>query len=885
MPTGTKRADAEKVALDVQARLQDLEGLKNTFAKVGGENQQNEVEVRVVFNAKTQRKQGLLALQKQARERLQGLSGSWLVLDPPPIEGIGGEAPISVFFYGENISEMLVEAENLRQKIEKIPGVAGMRMDTDPLSSTYEVSINQQNVSFAGTDSQVIDLTGRLALTGLETGTVGSDNLKFLMRLREEDRVLPTLWGSLLVPSMKGPQSMSLFAQAVPVEKPLAIDREKRSRKIRLSGSMDRTQTFGEVLAAVEKEVAQVKAPYFAEVSGDKEVFQEMIESFAIAIAGSLFFIFIILAAQFENLVRPFIILLSLPLAMIGGFVALFLFNMQLAMGALIGLILLIGLAAKNGILLVDAIGEKEKLESLRVAVSQAVKERARPIVMTSMAMIFGMIPTAVMRGGGSEFRSPMAIAIMGGVISSTLLSFLVIPAIFGLIESLRKRKLPRKLPTTLSGVGVVLVCLVSGVSRGNGLQPLPPSDMKEWYTLMGSVDWDQAARMAVKRVEETAEGTRTASRLAMLGGARIEVGREWYFPGVVQGGKLPLYSPQGTVEVDLSATIVPKAQNVFSFGWMIPLFNMQALGGLELADLAQSSVGVVQRARKDETSLVVAQDLFRYEALLTSERLQKTLFENMKKRTSAIETRKMAGVASGIEKSTAAATEEQAKVSYLQALGERERFVLEFENKTGHKLKETGYGIPSFPFEGKAPFEHFGTKALQAVADIQIKNSEVQDQGLYPTVGLEMGYKGQYYPGATDPQKFVALRAKLDVLDAGSRIRARTQAMEPAWDILEKKKDLEQKLMPMYRSLVPRKETAEKILVSTVQSEAAAQKLLNQVEASFAAGVVKFSDVRDAEEGLLRAKIGRVQAALGLQAVHLESLYLTGKLAQTAGQ
>jgi hydrophobic/amphiphilic exporter-1 (mainly G- bacteria), HAE1 family len=447
LPAGTKREDAEKVALDVQERLKNLEGLKNSFAKIGGENEQNLVEVRLVFNAKIQRKQGLLALQGEARQRLVGLAGSWLVLDPPAIEGIGGETPVSVFLYGESIPEMLKEAEDLRSRIAAIPGIAGVRIDSDALSPTYEVNLNQQNVSFAGSDSQAIDLTGRLALTGLEPGTVGSENLKFRMRLREEDRVLPVLWNSLLVPSSKGPQNISLFAQALPISKPLSIDREKRSRKISLSGSMDRTRTFGEVLGAVEKEVKKVKAPFFAEVAGDKEVFEEMIESFAIAILGSLFFIFVILAAQFENLLRPFIILLSLPLAMIGGFVALYLCKMQLAMGALIGLILLIGLAAKNGILLVDAIGEHEKVMDLRSAVKRAVSERSRPIVMTSIAMIFGMIPTALMRGGGSEFRSPMAVAIMGGVVSSTLLSFLVIPAIFGLIQLIRNTKQRVSLP------------------------------------------------------------------------------------------------------------------------------------------------------------------------------------------------------------------------------------------------------------------------------------------------------------------------------------------------------------------------------------------------------------------------------------------------------
>jgi outer membrane protein TolC len=360
-----------------------------------------------------------------------------------------------------------------------------------------------------------------------------------------------------------------------------------------------------------------------------------------------------------------------------------------------------------------------------------------------------------------------------------------------------------------------------------------------------------------------------------------VEFGREWYRPGLVQGGKIPFFTPQGQQEIDLSATVIPKAQNVFGIGWTIPIINVQALAGLQIADLAESSVTLVHQAKKDEAALNLAQDLFRYEALVTAETLQKKLFQNMQKRTQTISSRKTAGLASGIELSTARATEEQSKVSYLQSSGEKQRFVLEFQSKTGLKLQENGYGMPSFPLKSTDPFNPAALKALQKASEIQLKNAEVVQASVYPTLGLELGYKGQYFVDSPKPQTFVAIRAQFDILDGGTRVRTRTQAMEPMWDLLEKKKELEQKLLPSYESLMPRHLNAEKIVASAQESQAAAKQLLSQVESSFAAGVVKFAEVRDAEEGFLRSEMGRVQAQLALQAIHLESMFLTGHMTE----
>jgi hydrophobic/amphiphilic exporter-1 (mainly G- bacteria), HAE1 family len=171
----------------------------------------------------------------------------------------------------------------------------------------------------------------------------------------------------------------------------------------------------------------------------------EMQKSLALALTLAVVFIFIVLASQFDSFIHPFTIMLSLPLALVGAVAALALTGNTLGMGANIGLILLMGLVTKNAILLVDgALQNLRAGDAAVTAVRKAGPRRLRPIIMTSAAMVMGMLPTALGRGIGSEFRAPMAIAVIGGVITSTLLTLWVVPVVFLWLERLRRKERPR---------------------------------------------------------------------------------------------------------------------------------------------------------------------------------------------------------------------------------------------------------------------------------------------------------------------------------------------------------------------------------------------------------------------------------------------------------
>ena len=901
-PSGSTRKQNEELASRAFDKLRDLDGLEEVYVTVGERGNDNLSQMRLVFVPKTERATGLLEIQKVARSRLADLGADVLIMDPPPIEGIGGEAPLSVYVYGEDFAQTRQVSEELLQKIRTLPGVANARLETAALAQGIDVAFNSQDLGFAGSGSQAAELTGRLALTGLEAGTVGGKNTPFYLRLGDADRNLQTLWNQVYVPSMRGPLALSQFAELTETERPRAIDRERRSRKMVIWGTLDRSQTFGTVLAQVQKLIDELPPPYSGEIQGDKEVFEEMINSFSVAIAGSFFFIFIILASQFENLFRPFVILLSLPLAVIGGFVALYIAGEQLALGALIGMVFLIGLAAKNGILLVDAIGVKEKSMPLLQAVEESVKERSRAILMTSIAMIFGMIPTAVMRGGGSEFRSPMAIAIIGGVISSTVLSFFVVPAVFGLLDGFRiRRSQKRNFGGPIATVTSALIVLAIGFakpapifaqtsqpsedaeaasaavsdSQPTHLLNLKTADMAEVIALIGQLKADSPEVAQIQGAESAArEATRTSLE-SVLGGARLEYGREWYNPGVIQSFSLPLPPPTGPITS--KTVVVPKMQNAFSFGWQIPLVNVQVIYGWVMRSALHTQAEKMRQAQFELGTLGAAQRLLKTELAVQSVRMNEEFVAISNARYSIVKQRYSAGLTTRLELSQAEAASMAAVAQLEQEKAEEHRVKQEFFQNVGSRYPEQGLGLTRFPYVADKPFKPAALDALRSVYEVQLKNAGLSDASFYPTVQFELGYSKKQYETAPEPQKFAAVKARWDILDGGARSAVRGQNLQMAFNALAQLREQENKMKSAFDSLAFRYQAIERAKSAADYARKAAKTAQKQALESYSAGLIRALDVRSADEAKLKADYAALQLEFAAQGLALESMALTG--------
>jgi len=243
--------------------------------------------------------------------------------------------------------------------------------------------------------------------------------------------------GRLTVPGKNGPVMLANVATITMESGPAQIDRLNRSRnvtlEVELSGrSLGEVNTEARALPSMKALPASVK---IAEL-GDAQEMQALFASFGIAMAIGVLCIYGVLVLLFKDFMQPMTILMALPLSIGGAFVALLVTGRALSMPSMIGLIMLMGIVTKNSILLVDyAILARQEGMNRFDALVDACHKRSRPIIMTTIAMGAGMMPLALGWGADPSFRSPMAIAVIGGLITSTLLSLLVVPAAFTIID------------------------------------------------------------------------------------------------------------------------------------------------------------------------------------------------------------------------------------------------------------------------------------------------------------------------------------------------------------------------------------------------------------------------------------------------------------------
>jgi HAE1 family hydrophobic/amphiphilic exporter-1 len=221
------------------------------------------------------------------------------------------------------------------------------------------------------------------------------------------------------------------------------INHRNLFREISITGNIE-GRSSGEVLGDLQKEIKEIKTPRGHKIvfGGEAEDLQESAFYALLAVILAVVFIYLIMASQFNSFIQPLAIMITLPLALVGVFVTFFITRDTLNVISMIGVIALLGLVTKNGILLVDFANQKRKeqikefgKDNLFEALALAGEIRLRPIIMTSLAAALGILPLALGIGAGSEFRAPMSRAIIGGIGTSTLLTLFVVPVIYSLLE------------------------------------------------------------------------------------------------------------------------------------------------------------------------------------------------------------------------------------------------------------------------------------------------------------------------------------------------------------------------------------------------------------------------------------------------------------------
>jgi HAE1 family hydrophobic/amphiphilic exporter-1 len=304
-----------------------------------------------------------------------------------------------------------------------------------------------------GVDAQTLAAVARLATIGdidanVAKLTEGERRIPLRVRLPENDRSDVANLGRLRVPTAGGGTTTLDTVADIRFEAgPAQIDRYNRQRQAAVDADLGPDVALGTAISAVDALPTMQNLPAGVAKAdvGDAQALAELFSALGITIFGSIFLLYGVMVLLFGSFFKPATILSALPLAIGGAVLGLLVTGLDLSLPSMIGFLMLMGLAAKNSILLVEYAIERERAGvSQREALMEACNERARPIVMTTFAMAAGMLPTALGLGEGSEFRQPMAIAVIGGLITSTALSLVLVPVVYEFIDDIEHWLGPR---------------------------------------------------------------------------------------------------------------------------------------------------------------------------------------------------------------------------------------------------------------------------------------------------------------------------------------------------------------------------------------------------------------------------------------------------------
>jgi hydrophobic/amphiphilic exporter-1 (mainly G- bacteria), HAE1 family len=382
-------------------------------------------------------------IQKIVRHSLNDIAG--IIPSIEEVGRMGGQKPIMLGVRGDNIDQLKKYAADLKKDISKIPGIVDLEVTMEQDVPEYRLKVDRERAVDSGLTTATIARTVGALVGGAAVSTYedeDGDAIDVRVRLPQDLRQDPSQVGDLRMSVRKvmAPTALVGLDGIVKFEmtnSPSAISRQDLSRQVAISANLDGI-ALGSATNQIKEAVSKLqvlpgyRVVFFGEADEMTESFGYMVQALILAII----LVYLILAAQFESFIDPLSIMLSLPLAVVGMAAMLFVTRDTLSMVSFIGLIMLMGLVTKNAILLVDY-AKTLRSQGLvrRDALITAGRTRLRPIMMTTLAMIFGMIPLALALGAGAEMRAPMARAVIGGLITSTVLTLVVVPVVYSQLD------------------------------------------------------------------------------------------------------------------------------------------------------------------------------------------------------------------------------------------------------------------------------------------------------------------------------------------------------------------------------------------------------------------------------------------------------------------
>ena len=456
-PAGTSLQETDRIASQVSKVLEGGPDIAAIIQPTGrAENSEDPMPVTTAEHIiqlvpRAERKHTIPEIEAWVREQLQKVPGVSASITTPLNmridESISGtSAALAVKVFGADLDTLAQKGAQVKQIVEKVPGVVDVRLEQLEGVPQVVIAVDRERAASVGLNPSEIGHSVEALLGGLEVTTVIKDQLKeypVVVRLGEEYRDAPEKFTELMIDTPTG-QKVPLgdIATVRIIRGPATIKREDQVRRIQVTMNVQ-GRDIGSVVGDIEQGLSGLKLPsgYFVSFGGGYERQQEVSSELTRAFLISGLLVFVLLYVAFRSIWQALLVIATIPLALAGGFIALWVTGSTLNVSSIIGLLAHFGLSVQKGLILVEYVNQlRAEGHPLREALRLGARIRMRPVLMTAAAAGLGVLPIAIGWGAGAELQQPMAIALIGGLITSTILTLVALPALYELSESLHQK-------------------------------------------------------------------------------------------------------------------------------------------------------------------------------------------------------------------------------------------------------------------------------------------------------------------------------------------------------------------------------------------------------------------------------------------------------------
>ncbi len=451
-PPGIGLLQMERWTEPLEKIIQDVPDVRVEAMSLGGTRTPvNEGSINIKLKPLADRDKGMLEIMAELRKKFAGV-GDMQVSVTTNQGGRGDSRPVQIGLRGSDMAKLTKYANDLAEKIREVPGATDVEVIGINPEPEVVVRLDQLKASQFGLDNDSVGKAVQYAFQGKSTShsyTIGNNDFDIILQADKADRRnLQNVADLRIATPSGGFVRLGDIAAVTLSSGPTRIDREGRQRQIAVYANTSGISA-GDLLSIIQNRLIpdlNMDIGYGYKLIGDSDMMNRVFGEVAKAVILAIILIYMVLAAEFESFVQPFVIMMSLPFAVIGAVLGLLVANQTANMMSLIGFTMLLGLVTKNAILLVDYANQaRAKGMTLEDSILQACSLRLRPIIMTTLSTLLGMLPIALGIGAGAELRQSMGVVLIGGLTTSTILTLVVVPLIYLITERHKIHERPKE--------------------------------------------------------------------------------------------------------------------------------------------------------------------------------------------------------------------------------------------------------------------------------------------------------------------------------------------------------------------------------------------------------------------------------------------------------